>query len=61
MITTIVITSLIIYFIILFQIDFNFIHKLINGDELTEEEKDILKRDVIYKKFPANHKVEICK
>ena len=35
--------------------------RLISGDELTEEEKDILKRDVIYKKFPTNHKVEISK
>ena len=61
MITAIVITSLIFYFIIQFQIDYNFIHKLINGDELTEEEKDILKRDVIYKIFSTNHKVEISK
>lgn len=35
--------------------------RLISGDELTEEEKDILKRDVIYKKFPTNHKVELSK
>ena len=35
--------------------------KLISGDELTEEEKDILKRDVIYKEFPTNHKVDISK
>ena len=35
--------------------------RLISGDELTEEEKDILKRDVIYKEFPTNHKVELSK
>ena len=35
--------------------------RLISGDELTEKEKDILKRDVIYKEFPTNHKVELSK
>ena len=35
--------------------------RVISGDELTEEEKDILKRDVIYKEFPTNHKVELSK
>lgn len=35
--------------------------KVIAGEELTEEERKTLKRDVIYKKFPAKHKVDASK
>lgn len=35
--------------------------KVIAGEELTEEERKTLERDVIYKKFPAKHRVDASK
>lgn len=35
--------------------------KVIGGEKLTDEEQNLLKRDVIYKKFPTKHKIDASK